>query len=488
MQPEAPAETPGKARVAGRDGSPSGAALGGAERTSRPGTPAVDCAAERPASPPAGTPEDRAAGSAAAPRHPVLPASAVPGEESGSRTPPASGSRAGARIASESGAEAPAASGNGAEAPDAPGEALAARYYTDPVVAEAETRHIFARSWQLVCHESDLPGPGARLTAAVAGREVIVVRTEGGTLAGHLNVCRHRGTRLVTRPEPSGKAIRCPYHGWTYKLDGRLVGAPEARRIPCLDKPRLGLFPVRVESFLGFVFANLDPDATPLAEQCAGLAEAVGHYAGDDLVPVGGSRIHDLASAEVQHANWKVAVDNYLEGYHVPVAHPGLMRLLDYQRYSCEIEEAYALFASPLRDKPSSNWAERLYQRLAAPMPGLTEADRRVWRYAVIYPNTLIDFYPDHVLAWTAIPTAVDRVAVPGAFYTRRGTGLRTRIARRLNIHIGWITNDEDAELVARVQKGLTTPGFEPGPLSRREAAVGWFAGRVRAGLDDAAP
>ncbi|MGW8970696.1 aromatic ring-hydroxylating oxygenase subunit alpha [Streptomyces platensis] len=371
-------------------------------------------------------------------------------------------------------------------AQEVPGQALPARYYTDPATATAETRHIFAKSWQLVCHESDLPGPGARLAATVADREVLVVRTENGTLAGHLNVCRHRGTRLIAAPEASGKAIRCPYHGWTYKLDGRLVGAPEARQIPCLDKPALGLFPVRVESFLGFVFANLDPDAVPLAEQCAGLAEAVGHYAGTDLVPVGRSRIHDLAGAEVQHANWKVAVDNYLEGYHVPVAHPGLMRLLDYQGYTNEIDKSYVLFASPLRDKPSSNWAERLYQRLASPMPGLTEADRRIWRYAVIYPNTLIDFYPDHVLAWTALPTAVDRVAVPGAFYARRGTSARTRLARRLNIHIGWITNDEDAELVARVQQGLGTPGFEPGPLSRREAAVGWFADRVRDDLGGA--
>ncbi|MDI9886461.1 aromatic ring-hydroxylating dioxygenase subunit alpha [Streptomyces sp. HNM0645] len=463
MQPEAPAETPSKAGAAGRGGSPPSASEG---RAGNPPDPATVAA-------PAGSPQDHPANRPAAPEAPASPAS----EDGAGFRAPAAGPVA------EAAAPARPPAGNPA-APAAPGAALAARYYTDPAVAEAETSHIFARAWQLVCHESDLPGPGARLAAAIAGQEVIVVRTEDGGLAGHLNVCRHRGTRLVTRPEPAGKAIRCPYHGWTYKLDGRLVGAPEARQIPCLDKPRLGLFPVRVESFLGFVFANLDPDATPLAEQCAGLAEAVGHYAGADLVPVGRSRIHDLGSAEVQHANWKVAVDNYLEGYHVPVAHPGLMRLLDYQRYSCEVDEAYALFASPLRDKPSSNWAERLYQRLAAPMPGLTEADRRVWRYAVIYPNTLIDFYPDHVLAWTAIPTAVDRVAVPGAFYTRRGTGLRTRIARRLNIHIGWITNDEDAELVARVQKGLMTPGFEPGPLSRREEAVGWFAERVRADLD----
>ncbi|MGW6853455.1 aromatic ring-hydroxylating oxygenase subunit alpha [Streptomyces virginiae] len=382
---------------------------------------------------------------------------------------------------------APAPAGREAPATDIPGPALPARYYTDPETAAAESRHVFGRSWQLVCHESDLPNPGARLAATVADREVLVVRTEDGGLAAHLNVCRHRGTRLVTAPEPDGKAIRCPYHGWTYRLDGSLVGAPEARQIPCLDKPKLGLFPARVESFLGFVFVNLDLDAVSLATSCAGLAEAVGHYAGADLVPIGRARIHDLAAAEVQQANWKVAVDNYLEGYHVPVAHPGLMRLLDYQGYTCDIEESYALFASPLRDKPSSNWAERLYQRIAAPMPGLGEADRRIWRYAVIYPNTLIDFYPDHVLAWTAIPTAVDRVAVPGAFYTRRGTSLRTRLARRLNIHIGWITNDEDAELVARVQKGLSTPGFEPGPLSRRESAVGWFAGRIRADLDGAA-
>ncbi|WP_234332652.1 aromatic ring-hydroxylating dioxygenase subunit alpha [Streptomyces sp. NRRL S-87] len=385
-------------------------------------------------------------------------------------------------VAAEAAAREPRAPG----APDPhgpPPQALPARYYTDPGLAEAEQRHVFAKSWQLVCHESDLPGPGARLAALAAGREVLVVRTQDGSLAAHLNVCRHRGTRLVTAPEPSGKAIRCPYHGWTYRLDGTLVGAPEARQIPCLDKPNLGLLPVRVESFLGFVFVNHDPDAVPLAESCAGLAEAVGHYAGPELVPIGKDRIHDLAGAEVQHANWKVAVDNYLEGYHVPVAHPGLMRLLDYQSYTAETDVAYALFASPLRDKPSSNWAERLYQRVTAPMPGLREEDRRVWRYAVIYPNTLIDFYPDHVLAWTAVPTAVDRVAVPGAFYARPGSGLRTRVARRLNVHIGWITNDEDAELVARVQQGLGTPGFVPGPLSRREAAVGWFADRIRADL-----
>ncbi|WP_020525526.1 aromatic ring-hydroxylating oxygenase subunit alpha [Catelliglobosispora koreensis] len=361
----------------------------------------------------------------------------------------------------------------------APASALAAKYYLDPAIAELERTEIFSRSWQLVAHESDLPRAGARIVAPIAGREVLVVRAEDGSLKGHLNVCRHRGSRLVIDAQPDGKAIRCPYHGWTYKLDGSLVGAPEGRLIPCLDKPKLGLYPVRVESFLGFIFANLDEHATPLHEQVPGLAELAGRYLGPDLVPVGKDRIYHTAG-ETQKANWKVVVDNYLEGYHVPVAHPGLMRLLDYQRYSAEIHDSYVFFEAPMRPEPSGNRLERLYQWVTSPMPGLSEADSRVWRYAVIYPNTLIDLYPDHVLAWSVTPQGVAQSGLPGAFYTKPGASRRTKLAQHLNIKIGWITNDEDAELVARVQQGMSTPGWSPGPLSRREAAVGWFADRIR--------
>jgi Rieske 2Fe-2S family protein len=362
-----------------------------------------------------------------------------------------------------------------------PAPGLAARYYTDPDVVALEAKHIFARTWQLACHESDLPKVGARIVVEVADREVMVVRTETG-FAAHLNVCRHRGSRLITGPEPEGKAIRCPYHGWTYHLDGKLVGAPEGKTIPCLDKPNLGLFPARVEPYLGFVFVNLDPGATPLRELLPGVEDLVGHYLGPDLVPVGSYRIYDQ-EGERQAANWKIVVDNYLEGYHVPVAHPGLMRLLDYQRYTVTTGQHYAYYEVPLRDKPSSNLLERSYQRLASPMPGLRDEDRRVWRYLAIYPNTLIDLYPDHVLAWKVTPHGVGSAGLPGAFYAKPGASLRTRLAQRLNIKIGWITNDEDAELVARVQKGVSTPGWGPGPLSRREAGVSWFAERIRGDL-----
>ena len=180
-----------------------------------------------------------------------------------------------------------------------------------------------------------------------------------------------------------------------------------------------------------------------------------------------------------------MAVDNYLEGYHVPVAHPGLMRLLDYKRYSVETADAYAVYDAPLREKASDNWAERLYQQLVRPMPGLDDEDHRIFRYIAIYPNTVIDLYPDHVLIWKMNPRGVDRVSVPGTYLRRKDCDARTRIAQKLNFYISEITTHEDEDLVHRMQIGLGNTDFQPGPLSLREKGVAWFAARIRTDLGD---
>ncbi len=134
---------------------------------------------------------------------------------------------------------------------------LASRYYTDPRWPISNRQRIFDRTWQLVGHVTDLPNPGSRIVGSVGRKEVVVVRTEDGGIRAHLNTCRHRGTRLVAGPGEE-KALRCPYHGWTYHLDGTLVGAPENRTIPCLDKSKLSLFGARAEVFCGLIFVNLD--------------------------------------------------------------------------------------------------------------------------------------------------------------------------------------------------------------------------------------
>ncbi|GLE53166.1 hypothetical protein ATCCBAA256_27270 [Mycobacterium montefiorense] len=161
------------------------------------------------------------------------------------------------------------------------------------------------------------------------------------------------------------------------------------------------------------------------------------------------------------------------------------MRLLDYKRYSVETADIYAVYNAPLRDKASDNWAERLYQRVVHPMPGLIEEDHRVFRYIAIYPNTMIDLYPDHVLIWKMNPRGVDGVDVPGVYLRRANCEKRTRIAQKLNFYISAITTHEDEDLVQRMQIGLGNTDFQPGPLSMRERGVAWFAGRIRADLGD---
>jgi len=149
--------------------------------------------------------------------------------------------------------------------------ALSPRLYRDPEVLELEQRRIFARTWQFAGHISQLPETGSYVTASAGAEPVLVLRDEHGELRAFRNVCRHRGSRLLSGSGKCGKAIRCRYHGWTYRTDGELIGVPEGRSIGGLDKSALGLFPARVETMCGLVFVNLDIHAQPLAEQVVGL-------------------------------------------------------------------------------------------------------------------------------------------------------------------------------------------------------------------------
>jgi Rieske 2Fe-2S family protein len=356
--------------------------------------------------------------------------------------------------------------------------ALPARFYRDPEVVELERRRIFERSWQLVAHVSSVSKPGTYITAAAGSQPVLVLRDDEGVLRAFRNVCRHRGSRLLSGSGECGRAIRCRYHGWTYRLDGELIGVPEARTIPQLDKSQLGLFGVRVETLAGLVFVNLDPHAPPLAEQVAGLPERLAPYGIEGLIP-------DHPYNGSQPANWKIVADNYLEGYHIPIAHPGLMRMVDYKRYEVELHDGYVWFDAPLRDKPSGNLKERAYQRLVSPMPGVREEDRRIWRYVFIYPNTAIDLYPDQVWAWKLDSDGPFRTRDTAMAYRHPDASPRTRLAQYFNRKVNEVVGHEDVDLVANVQAGIETRGWEPGPLSGREAAIGWLADKVRADLGE---
>jgi choline monooxygenase len=357
------------------------------------------------------------------------------------------------------------------------GRALEPRLYTDPALMAAEQELIFERTWQLAGHVSSLPRTGSYLTAQAGTQPVLVVRDESGRLRAYRNVCRHRASRLLSGAGQCQAAIRCRYHGWTYRLDGSLIGVPEGLGFgDRLDKRSLGLLPVRVEELCGLVFVNLDSDAAPLAKLVGDLPERLAPYRIETLqsfAPGGGT----------QPANWKVIADNYLEGYHIPIAHPGLMRMLDYKHYDVEVHENYVWFDAPLRAKASSNRLERLYAKLVRPMPGLPAQDRRMWRYAYIYPNTTIDLYPDQVGTWQLTPDGVGSTRDVSNSYRPAGADPRTRLVQWANQRLNTLVLDEDVDLVDNVQQGAMTRGYTCGPLGPREAGVAWFADRIRGDL-----
>jgi Rieske 2Fe-2S family protein len=355
--------------------------------------------------------------------------------------------------------------------------ALSPRYYLDPSLLEAEQQLIFERTWQLAGHISSLPKTGSYITARAGSQPVLVVRDENGELRAYRNVCRHRGSRLLSGSGQCKAAIRCRYHGWTYKLDGTMIGAPEALAFgKRLDKASLGLIPARVEELCGLVFVNLDLEASPLSELVGDLPARLERY----QIP----SLESFAPYEGdQPANWKVIADNYLEGYHVPIAHPGLMRMYDYKRYQADIHDSYVWFEAPLREKPSSNRLERTYQRMVRPMAGLGAEDRNIWHYIYIYPNTTIDLYPDQVNTWQLLPDGVGSTHDVAASYRPARSGARTRFVQWVNQRLSTLVMDEDIDLVSNVQQGLQTRDYQCGPLSERERAVGWFADRIRSDL-----
>jgi phenylpropionate dioxygenase-like ring-hydroxylating dioxygenase large terminal subunit len=199
---------------------------------------------------------------------------------------------------------------------------LPAWIYRDPEFFEREQQAIFRNAWALVCHLSDIPRPGDFHTLELCGEPVVVLKAEDGAVRAFHNVCRHRAARLLDGPSGHcGRRITCPYHAWTYALDGRLIGVPLRDNFPGLDVARHGLTPLEHEVFMGFVFVRLAPGLPSVSEMAAPYARELALYRFEELVPLGRVALRSRA------VNWKNVADNYSDGLHINVAHPGLTRL-----------------------------------------------------------------------------------------------------------------------------------------------------------------
>ena len=316
--------------------------------------------------------------------------------------------------------------------------------YVDPAVLEREQRAIFGRTWQLAGRTEQVAEPGGYFTAQIANEPLLIVRGNDGELRALSNVCRHRAGPIA-KGEGKRPVLQCGYHGWTYALDGRLLVTPEFDGVECFDKSAVSLPRFRVEEWGGLVFVNLDPAAPSLRD-----------FVGDLAKSLDGFRDFHLAARKewFVDCNWKVYVDNYLEGYHIPIVHPSLFRALDYQRYSTETRRTYSIQHAPLRQ-------------------GDDQAE-----YYWLFPNLMLNIYPDNYSTNLIVPVSPTRTLTLFEWYFHNPDA--PDVQRRIDEQIAFSDEIqiEDIGICEAVQRGLASSTYETGRFSpQRENGVHHFHG-----------
>jgi phenylpropionate dioxygenase-like ring-hydroxylating dioxygenase large terminal subunit len=344
-----------------------------------------------------------------------------------------------------------------------------------------EYERLLKPSWQIVCHVNSIPAPGDFITLDLGPDSVVAIRNSQGEVQAFHNVCRHRGARILEGKGQSQSGncpgvITCPYHGWSYRLTGELMGMPVRESFPGLDRSQHGLKPVRTAIQFGFVFVNLAGDPLPLETIWGSFLE--------DFAPYGFETVQPLGPLYIEHwdVDWKIAMDNYLESYHVPIGHPGLFRMFtpDYDDQT-NLPTGVARGVSWLRDRPSSKWSERMYQQLIGRVTAdLPEPQRKRWTFYSMLPNLGIDVFPDQMDFFQVLPRGPGKCTIRGGSFAQPDSRREMRIARYLSARINRQVQREDEFLCRRVQQGLASGSYEPGPLSTLENCMLEFHDMLR--------
>jgi carnitine monooxygenase subunit len=350
---------------------------------------------------------------------------------------------------------------------------LPAWIYHDPEYFKVEMDRVMRPSWQVVCHVSDVPQAGDYHTLDFLGESVIVVRGDDGKVRAFTNVCRHRGSRLVDGPSGCARKLVCPYHAWTYELDGKLSGVPMRQSYAAHDLDQISLQTIDIEVYRSFIFVRLESTGPSVAEMMAPYDHEVAPYAFEDLRALG------RVTLRPRNVNWKNVGDNYSDGLHISVAHPGLKRLFG-RGYGTEATPYADKMWGYLLEQPSNNISERLYQGLLPPTPHLPEDRQRLWTYFKLWPNVAFDVYPDQVDFMQFLPISPTETLIREIAYVRPDERREMRAARYLNWRINRQVNAEDTKLISDVQKGMASTSFAVGPLSDTEVCLRNFARKIR--------
>ena len=359
------------------------------------------------------------------------------------------------------------------------GMSLPGWLYHDEEFLAAEKRAFLRAAPQVVCHTSDIAEPGEWRSLDYLDESVIVIRGDDGIARAFANVCRHRGSRLVDGSGGCARVLTCPYHAWSYARDGQLVGVPHRSEYPGLEPDTLGLVPVAIEEWHGFLFVTLEPGAPSVADMMAPYEAEVAPYRFEELRAIGRVTLRPRA------LNWKTIADNYSDGLHIPVGHPGLTRLFG-RSYAIEAGEHVDRMEGELRDDLSDNVSERAYQKFLPDAEHLPPSHRKKWLYYKLFPNVAFDIYPDQVDFMQFLPVSATETVIREVSYALPDARREMSAARYLNWRINRRVNAEDSELIARVQQGMASPSYVAGPLGTSEVCLRSFAQKLRRAIPEA--
>lgn len=335
---------------------------------------------------------------------------------------------------------------------------LPSDWYLDPARLRLEQERVFGRTWQVVGHTEDVREPGDHFTCEVAGEQVIVVRDLEGTLRALSNVCRHRAGPVACGAGRR-RSFQCAYHGWTYGLDGRLLTAPEFDGVQHFDRSQVVLPQFRVETWGPLVFVNVAPDETP------DLATTLGSIP-DEARPLRFEEMRFWKRIDYElDCNWKVYVDNYLEGYHIPIVHPGLFKELDYTAYRVLTSRFHSRQDAPVRKAGDS-----LYRR------NLPEGEAPQALYFWLYPNLMLNCYPDNVQINVILPLGPERTRTVFEWYVLDPDAAERDSDFAATFAFSDSVQKEDVDICEAVQRGLRSRTYDTGRYSvKRENGVHHF-------------
>jgi phenylpropionate dioxygenase-like ring-hydroxylating dioxygenase large terminal subunit len=351
-------------------------------------------------------------------------------------------------------------------------------YHSDALL-ELEKEHVFRTHWQIACHVSDVAETGRYITLDLVGERVLVLRDKDGVVRAFNNVCRHRGSRLVTAEAGHCRgALVCPFHGWVYNLDGTLRGPARPESFPPLDKHEFALSGIETEVWLGFVFIRLKPGPQPsVADLMKPFEAELAHYRTAEMIPTGGFWAHESP------VNWKSVRDVDNEGYHVAMAHPSLQDLYGSSYFDEPFVDGVCRSFATYNPHAGRRWSVDRYRAIAPEATHLPPELRSAWIYYGLFPNNVIAVTPETVQFYQEFPVTRGRTQLRGAIYRYPDEGRAQRLARYLSARIDRDTMAEDVQLTVWSNEAMTSRSFAGFYLSDLEYGVRTHHDHLRAVL-----